>query len=562
MSQNKDSSDIIKNRLFTGMKLDNLKLKINQKNFIGVKEGDIIFQAGDKSDYIYLVVEGLVKLKILGHSGNPVIIRRDKNDFFGEREIMQNTPRKSSAVAENDCIFYKIDDKGLKNLISTNSLIQLNLSQVEEETGESINGDDLSTLLTEKTSNRDTTLKFKDEVLGNSGLQENDAIKNIKELEESSGETEDDNLEQESTISDLFAPEEPANAVEREDIESTGIEESIENDNTYDAENNSKLDDEEITDEERNDEINEVETEDDINWSFGESSIDEELRDSILEESENIPDAPEKFQIEETESEKSVEAEEEQFYNLEGASDQPAETGNMDDELWIHKLESTLNAVNNINSQIDFEEIRLSIIDNLKYIIGVETVRLFLIKKETNELIAVVQDDNGSHQIKLAMGEGLTGYAAEQNEILNIKDAVSDNRFNPSLEIIDDLVVKDILCFPLANKAEEVLGVVQLINSKNGEFTKIDEKVLYLFSPHIITSFERTERFDKLIHDEQWIFLEKFSNFLIQDITTPLLTIKHYADFIKRKNISAEVNQVLDMLSERANWDFRSSATH
>jgi len=43
------------------------------------------------------------------------------------------------------------------------------------------------------------------------------------------------------------------------------------------------------------------------------------------------------------------------------------------------------------------------------------------------------------------------------------------------------------------------------------------------------------------------------ANFLIQDIKKPILTIKHYAEHIKKKEISNDIKQVLNLLTDQAN---------
>ncbi len=134
MFQNKNLSGLSSNQLFKGLDENTINSVFNAKNFRAEKEGELIFQAGDESDNLYLIMQGEVKLKYSGTKGNNSF-RRLKNEFFGEQEVLERTQRISSAVADTDCIFYLISKADLFLLIKTHREILKNLSftPVEEE---------------------------------------------------------------------------------------------------------------------------------------------------------------------------------------------------------------------------------------------------------------------------------------------------------------------------------------------------------------------------------------------------------------------------------------------
>ena len=109
--QNKTFEAIKENKLFAWTDpAFTSKLKIDQKKFLSIKEGCIIYRINDESNYLFLVVEGEVKLKNYhfepGKSDQ--VITKIKNDFFGEKEIIYRKPRSSVAVASSDCILYRL----------------------------------------------------------------------------------------------------------------------------------------------------------------------------------------------------------------------------------------------------------------------------------------------------------------------------------------------------------------------------------------------------------------------------------------------------------------------
>jgi len=66
---------------------------------------------------------------------------------------------------------------------------------------------------------------------------------------------------------------------------------------------------------------------------------------------------------------------------------------------------------------------------------------------------------------------------------LNIPDAYKDERFDPSVDQASGFVTKTILCMPIKNGREEIIGVVQLLNKLDAtSFNKNDENLFEAFA--------------------------------------------------------------------------------
>ena len=133
MFQNKDLAAVKNNSIFKGVSDTNLNFNFNQKDFQEIGEGEIIYQSGDPSDYLYLLIEGEIKLKIPGGISSPLILRKSNNDFFGEKEVQENTLRKSSAVADKNSLLYIIRKNDLNSLIQRSKDLRYNLLGVISE---------------------------------------------------------------------------------------------------------------------------------------------------------------------------------------------------------------------------------------------------------------------------------------------------------------------------------------------------------------------------------------------------------------------------------------------
>lgn len=133
MFKKKKKNILQNNKLFQNLSVSSLNFEFNPKEVIEKQEGDIIFQPGAKNDYLYLIIEGTVKLKYLNYDNAPIIINKTKDDFFGEFDLFDQKERISSAVAETGCLFYPIKKTTLNSWLKKNKKISINLGLTEED---------------------------------------------------------------------------------------------------------------------------------------------------------------------------------------------------------------------------------------------------------------------------------------------------------------------------------------------------------------------------------------------------------------------------------------------
>jgi len=99
---------------------------INLKNFFVAKEGTLLYSDTDDSTSVFLIVEGEVKIKF--PDGKKIKFKY-LLDFFGEKEILDNSPRISSAIANKECILYRMSRDELNSLILDYPIIHDNFKK-------------------------------------------------------------------------------------------------------------------------------------------------------------------------------------------------------------------------------------------------------------------------------------------------------------------------------------------------------------------------------------------------------------------------------------------------
>ncbi len=210
-------------------------------------------------------------------------------------------------------------------------------------------------------------------------------------------------------------------------------------------------------------------------------------------------------------------------------------------------------AVQIVNSNVKLDEVLKGILLAAQNLTHAERGTIYLVNKEKDEIWSKVKEGEEISEIRLKIGEGLAGWVAKNKEIVNITDAPNDKRFNSDYDKLTGFHTRTVLCFPIKDKAEEVIGVLQLLNCKYGEFTKLDEEFLEMLSAHAALALENADLVEKLLQAERVTSLGKMANFLIQDIKKPILVSKRYTEHLKSKNLSPEVNQVIEMMLEQLN---------
>ncbi len=154
------------------------------------------------------------------------------------------------------------------------------------------------------------------------------------------------------------------------------------------------------------------------------------------------------------------------------------------------KMERLIEAVQILNSTLDLDELLKVILDTALESVDGTRGTLYLLDKEKNELWSKVYIGSEQVKIQLAVGNGIAGYVAATGDVVNIEDAYLDPRFNPEIDKKTGFHTTSMLCMPMKNKEEEIIGVFQLLNKKHGTFDQEDESFIAALSVHAAIAIE------------------------------------------------------------------------
>lgn len=173
-----------------------------------------------------------------------------------------------------------------------------------------------------------------------------------------------------------------------------------------------------------------------------------------------------------------------------------------------------------INALTDITELLKVIAEETKIAMQADRCTVFLLDKDKNELWSKVALGMDSKEIRFPVDKGLAGYVVRTGESVNIEDAYHDDRFNPEVDKETGYKTKTILCMPIKNNNQEIIGAFQVLNKAHGIFTKNDEDLLVAIGGSASIALENAQLFEqqKELYKEQKLLFESFINTLAASI--------------------------------------------
>ena len=138
----------------------------------------------------------------------------------------------------------------------------------------------------------------------------------------------------------------------------------------------------------------------------------------------------------------------------------------------IMEISSALSSTHNLDELLNL------IMEKVTILMDADRSTLFLIDEDTGELWSKVMQAQYLREIRLKPGEGIAGWVAQNGTSLNIKNAYKDPRFNSEIDSHSGYRTHSILCQPVRNQHREIMGVIQVLNKRDGYFTVEDENLL------------------------------------------------------------------------------------
>ncbi len=162
---------------------------------------------------------------------------------------------------------------------------------------------------------------------------------------------------------------------------------------------------------------------------------------------------------------------------------------------------ATLNDIASaVTSSLDTREIYHLVVEKLNEYFRVEAGSLLMRNDETGELEFVMTLEGGEEKLagfKVPRGQGVVGHVAETQRYAIVHSPEDDPRFYSKISEEIGYTTRSILCVPMVVK-RRTIGVIELLNKNDGEFTEEDANRLMRMAATIGVALENARLFQQV----------------------------------------------------------------
>ncbi len=162
------------------------------------------------------------------------------------------------------------------------------------------------------------------------------------------------------------------------------------------------------------------------------------------------------------------------------------------DEQTSSSLQILLKNISSVNRAVKLRSVLKESIEVVQNVMNTEASTLMLLDEQTGELIISMPTGPVKKEVKgkrIEKGMGIGGWVAENKKPFFTNDVANTEFF--AGDISENFKTKNIICVPLKNSQKKIIGVLQAINRKEGEFSERDIPVFEALADHVALAIER-----------------------------------------------------------------------
>jgi phosphoserine phosphatase len=167
----------------------------------------------------------------------------------------------------------------------------------------------------------------------------------------------------------------------------------------------------------------------------------------------------------------------------------------------ISDLEPILAVAAKLAAPFDLRTMLREVVEAGKQVLHAERGTVWLYDAPADELILEIATD--VEPIRIPAGKGLVGSCARSREVINVRDCYSDPRFDPSTDKRTGYRTHCMLTLPLVDHRGVLVGVLQLLNKREGVFESGDEHLATVLAAQCAIALQRVRMTEALIEGEK-----------------------------------------------------------
>lgn len=141
------------------------------------------------------------------------------------------------------------------------------------------------------------------------------------------------------------------------------------------------------------------------------------------------------------------------------------------------------------------------ITESALHVLNCERASVFLYDASTGELRSQVA--TGGQEIRFPATLGIAGEAFRTGTVVNVPDAYADTRFNREIDRRTGFRTRNLLTCPLNDRDNKPLGVLQVLNKRDGRFDDGDELLARTFGAQAGVAIQRQRLIEESVKKQR-----------------------------------------------------------
>jgi phosphoserine phosphatase len=165
------------------------------------------------------------------------------------------------------------------------------------------------------------------------------------------------------------------------------------------------------------------------------------------------------------------------------------------------KIEPLLAVTRRLAAPVDLTTMLQEVIGAATEMLDAERGSVWLYDRAAHEL--VLQVSTGLQQVRVPADSGIVGSCAQGRQVINVRDCYADPRFNPGMDRKTHYHTRCMLTLPLVDHKDVLVGVLQVLNKRDGVFDDEDESLATSLAAQCAVALQRARMIEELVDSEK-----------------------------------------------------------
>jgi len=164
----------------------------------------------------------------------------------------------------------------------------------------------------------------------------------------------------------------------------------------------------------------------------------------------------------------------------------------------LNRISALVEVSNSVSSTLSLDIILPRLMEVVTEALNADRSTVFLYDAEAKELFSRFAQGDSVGEIRFPSESGIAGSVFQSGTPLIIPDAYADARFNPEVDRKTGYRTRNILCAPLKNKEQKIIGATQVLNKLSGDFGREDLTLLEALTLQAAAALENAQLFEQV----------------------------------------------------------------